>query len=74
MKISEYVTALEAIRTEHGDLEVETDNMDRRFTAPHPTIAYRKVLSKREHCAKFWYDWGAGHRHEEKQGEKVVRV
>lgn len=71
MKISDYIQALESLKNEHGDLEVE--KLDVRFdrvAAKVPTMAYRMVLTKRESKPAFWSNSYSV----ERQGEKVIKV
>ena len=69
MTISEYIRELEAIRAEHGELEIETYGLScGRCPASTPTIAYKKILAGRQRRPAFWsYDLKT-------KGEKVVRV
>lgn len=72
MKISEYVRRLEAIITEHGDLEVEIDSpFIGRIEASAPTIAYRGVLRGRQNKPRFWDKF---HDDDQYRGERVVRI
>lgn len=71
MRISDFVQKLQAMQAEHGDLEVETDNVFGRVSHGGPEVAYRKVLAKRERKACFWSggSWEKG-----QQGDKVCRI
>lgn len=71
MKISEYIDALEAIRREHGDLEVDSNNYYGRDSARAPTTGYRKILKKRQTREEFWSPYGCD---PDQKGEKVVRI
>ena len=74
MKASEYINCLQALIDEHGDLEVNViGGSGNRIDAPEPTIAFKKVLSKRERKPAFWYDWKYTNL-TEIQGEKVIRL
>lgn len=73
MKISEFIERLEAIKAEHGDLEVDTyDGYGVREQHSGPEIAFRKVLSMTEFDADFW----GGEEWEDAgcKGEKVCKV
>ena len=71
MKISEYIEALEQIKHEHGDLEVESySDCLGRTPARTPEIAFRKILKSRERKPDFWRTYHG----EDHKGEKVVRV
>lgn len=71
MKISEYIVALEAIKAEHGDLEVETTGFDlRRIAARKPEIEFRKILSGRNRSPRFWNTWDG----DAAKGEKVASI
>lgn len=71
MRISEYIAALEAIKAEHGDLEVETTGFDlQRIAARKPEIEFRKILSGRNRSPRFWNTWNG----DAAKGEMVVRV
>jgi hypothetical protein len=70
MRISEYIGHLEALKSEHGDIEVECDFIWQRKPAPPPAIAYKKILKPRERKPDFWSEIDS----EGQKGEKVVRV
>lgn len=74
MKISEYVQLLNAIKDEHGDLEVETNNfnIDRVPQRP-PVVDYKAILKGRERNPRFVSRYYGSER-EERKGEKVCRV
>ena len=75
MRISEYIAALETIKAEHGDLEIDTDSYNgARISARPPEIAYRQVLKPRESKPVFWRDFSGHWRLQHERGEKVVRV
>ena len=67
MKISEYVKLLNAIKKEHGDLEVEA-YVGGRITANPPKVAYTRVLKGRESKPDFW----SNYMEEDRKGEKVI--
>ena len=70
MKISEMIAALEAIREDHGDLEVEKYGPGERAPVFAPTVAYRLTPKPGETRNRFWnfaYPF-------ERKGEKVCRV
>lgn len=73
MKISEYIKALETIRAEHGDLELDTMSVDGcRRPACSPKVGFRKILKGRESKPAFWYEWASdcvG-----RQGDKVCVI
>jgi hypothetical protein len=71
MKISEYIAALETIKAEHGDLEVQTHSGYGRSEARDPKLAYEMVLKGRESSPRFC---GEYERDESRRGEKVCRV
>lgn len=55
MKISEYIQHLESVRSQIGDVEVQTVGVNGgRRTAPMPNVAYVKALKGREHKPRFW--------------------
>lgn len=58
MKVSEYIQQLEALRAEHGDLDVEAyfQNGDRVPARP-PSVKHVKILKGRERKPVFWYSW-----------------
>ena len=61
MKISEYIAALEAIRAEHGDLEVFQDAMGPLFAiapASAPKVSRFAIPTARERSLKQWSPWG----------------
>ena len=71
MRISEFIERLEAIREEHGDLEVEKYNgQGYRCPARVPETAYRRILKGRERAPVFAMDFDGP----ERRGEKVCRV
>lgn len=72
MKLSAYILELQQLLMDHGDLEVETLNVNfHRFAAPRPRIAYRKILTGLESRPKFFAE---GSVLENLRGERVVRV
>lgn len=64
MKVSEYIAALEALKAEHGDLEVTT-YMGGVYPAGIPVTAYRLLRTE-----KYWHEL----HNESRKGEKVIRV
>lgn len=73
MKITELINSLQQLLDEHGDLEICTFSYNGGRANIHtPSIAYKKILNKRESMEKFWYDGGKGTL--EQKGEKVVRL
>jgi hypothetical protein len=76
MKISEYISVLQSIAAEHGDLEVETtDTMNYRITANPPRLAHRAILKPRERKPRFYTDYMFQPNAEaERKGEAVCRI
>lgn len=74
MVISELIAALERIKTEHGDLDVETDNHGRRVPVNEVALAYRKVLKGRQTREEFWYPFLDKYYGESRRGEPVCRI
>ena len=75
MNISEFVAELEAIKAEHGDLDVETyDAIGYRKEAWKPEIAYRLILKGREHSPRFWNAYLPAEERESRKGTKVCKV
>lgn len=71
MKISEYIAALESIRSQHGDIEVQkSGTLGDRETAPEPKLAHALTLKGRETKPRFW----CGGKDESRKGEPVCRV
>ena len=70
MTISEYMRELEATAKEHGDLDVEHLDIDGRWPARQPAVAFRKILTGRKSRPAFWSSFDP----ESERGEKVVRV
>ena len=72
MTLRQYIYELQALAAVEGDtLEVDSTSWDgRRVAAGRPEVKYRKVLTKRESKASFWYSSQG----EATRGEKVVRV
>jgi hypothetical protein len=57
VKITEYIAALETIKAEHGDLEVQTLVLGfGRAAASSPRVAYKQVLRGRESKPCFAYE------------------
>jgi len=72
MTISEYITKLEALRAEHGDIEVESMAPDcSRREAPAPSAQHKKILAGRQHKSMFWSRYTD---RPETKGEPVVQV
>ena len=70
MTITNYIEKLEALRAEHGDIEVETYGVrGDRVTIADPILAFRKILGSQRTPA-FWSRYDPP----EMQGEKVVRT
>ena len=67
MKISDMIAALEEIREEHGDLEVDTYGRYGRLPVMAPMIKYRLILKNRRTRPEFWCEWNG----EDRKGEKV---
>ena len=71
MKVSAYIDILQILMKNHGDLEVETYNMNfSRMSAIPPSIRYRKILNKRERKPSFWCD----NDESTNKGEKVIYI
>lgn len=71
MKISQYITALQALMDLHGDLDMEVLTADcNRNSVKEPHVAFRKILKGRESKPSFWRSWDALDR----KGDKVVEV
>ncbi|MCK0507971.1 hypothetical protein [Aromatoleum anaerobium] len=74
MKISEMIECLERIKSEHGDLEVETYKFDgSRVAMNAPKIDYRAILKGRERRPQFASSYYGDDR-KERFGEKVCRL
>lgn len=75
MKISEYIEELEAIKEEHGDLDMETYAIDcARISVRAPTVDYRAVLFGRESKPRFFSDFRFEKDNEDRRGEKVCKL
>ena len=61
------IAALEEIREEHGDLEVDTFGHYGRRPAMAPTVEHRLILKPRQSRPMFWSKWYG----EDCKGEKV---
>jgi hypothetical protein len=75
MKISELIHALERIKAEHGDLDVERiDWNGHRTPAPPPELAHRAKLRGRESKPRFaeWFSYEKDYA--ERIGEAVCRL
>lgn len=71
MKISEFIGRLEKIKRVHGDLDVETSDLQSgRVMHKGPGIGYRKILTEREKKSRFFSSVDS----EDKRGSKVCRV
>lgn len=71
MRISEYIAALEAIKAEHGDLEVQKHNFaGHRVQVTGPKIAFTLGPEGQESYPRFWSTWNG----DAAKGEMVVRV
>jgi hypothetical protein len=74
MNLSKYISALEAIYLEHGDLEVETWGAGGvRVLAQMPAVTHRMILQGRESKPRFCDVYDAK-RDPARKGEKVVKV
>ena len=75
MKISEYIEALNTIKSEHGDLDVETSSlsMDRMEARP-PVMDHRVILFGREYESRFFSFFLYEKDAEIRRGEKVCRI
>lgn len=71
MRISEMISALDAIRREHGDLECRSDYSSGRIAAGRPVVLHLRITSKQDPNPGFW-----SHHLDapEKRGDKVVRI
>jgi len=76
MKISELIHALESIKAEHGDLDVERMSMNGdRVPAQWPDLAYRAKLRGRENKPRFASAFAYEKNYEnERIGEAVCRL
>ncbi len=75
MRISEYVKILEALRKEHGDIEVHTYmHGGRRIVADAPVVDHLLILNSRESVPRFASDVRYAHNYESRKGLKVVKV
>jgi hypothetical protein len=75
MKISELIHALERIKAEHGDLDVERMSMfGDRVPAQWPQLAHRAKLRGRESKRRFaeWFSYQKDYA--ERIGEAVCRL
>lgn len=71
VKISELIEKLQNLEAEHGDLQVDTWNVDRdRVSQRNPQIAYRKILTGRQSKPSFWSVFDG----KDACGEKVIRL
>jgi hypothetical protein len=70
MKISELIEMLQAIKEEHGDLDVETMVGGKRCTLKEPRLAYRCILKPNEIYQRFWATYDPVNR----MGDPVCRV
>jgi len=74
MKISELILLLEALKNEHGDLDVETYGYDgSRIPLNAPRIDHQAILKGREHKERFATAL-YGDAHESRKGTKVCRL
>jgi hypothetical protein len=74
MNITNYIEKLEALRAEHGDIEVETYGVrGDRVTVADPILAFRKTLGSHQRTPAFWSRYDPPETRGEK-GEKVVRL
>ncbi len=78
MTLDEYIEALQSIRLEFGNLDVEKFTVSTgRVAAPRPEIAYRKVYPVEGTKKGFIptpHFWSARYDDEKSKGERVVRV
>lgn len=71
MKISEYIQHLEHVRSQIGDVEVQTAGVDGgRCEARAPEVGYVQVLKGREYKPRFWGSYQVA----ERKGDAVCRV
>lgn len=71
MKISEYITALESILSQHGDLDVQKVNLAlHRVNAGAPSVGFELVLRGKESRPRFWSSYNG----EDRKGRKVCEV
>jgi len=71
MKVSEYISVLEKLKDEHGDLDVETYSVDgNRRTANEPRISFRLILKGREYKQRFFNSWEGLDR----KGDAVIEI
>ncbi len=69
MKISAYITELEKIKSEAGDIEVQTNGFNGRQEANSPKLSYTLILKGREYKPRFWnYD------DEDRKGNAVCKI
>ena len=72
MRISEYIEALSDLMCKHGDLEVETYQIDMtRIKAPEPKLRFTRILKGREHKPRFFNETIDT---EDRRGDKVIYV
>ena len=69
MKISELIKRLEALKTEHGDLEVTTPSFNGRPIDVNPRIAFQRVNNSRQRLKAY-----ASEIMKDTKGDKVIRV
>lgn len=75
MKISELVELLVIIKTEHGDLDVETTRHNgERVPAGRPSIDHRAILKGRERSPCFLSRFYSESEKKVRTGEKVCRL
>ena len=76
MKISELIHALERIKAEHGDLDVERMSMNGdRVPVQAPTLAHRAKLRGRENKPRFASAFSYENNYEKDRiGEAVCRL
>ncbi len=70
MTLSEYISMLEAIKAEHGDLPVKTNYGHRIMTPYKPSVEYMSILNKRESVDRYWRSW----EDKDRTGERVIAI
>jgi hypothetical protein len=75
MKASEYITVLQALVAEHGDIEVRMQ--DFRCSAKiamAPKVSFLRIPKGRESITRIWHEWDKSSCDENNKGEKVITL